>query len=59
VSSDEESQHRLKWIAHLEFTHEHVVGELTWDKIDPQLAKTEKLLDMIKFASVAALSASL
>ena len=29
----EDAQHRLKWTAHLEFTHNHEVGDLTWDKV--------------------------
>lgn len=46
---EEDDQHKLKWIAHLEFTHQQVVGELTWEKVDNQLAKSDRLLDMIKF----------
>ena len=29
----EDPQHRLKWTAYLEFTHNHEVGDLTWDKV--------------------------
>lgn len=29
----EEPQHRLKWTAYLEFSHNHEVGDLTWDKV--------------------------
>ena len=29
----ENAQHRLKWTAYLEFTHNHEVGDLTWDKV--------------------------
>ena len=29
----EDPGHRLKWTAHLEFTHNHEVGDLTWDKV--------------------------
>eukprot|EP00914_Ancora_sagittata_P006176 GHVO01012578.1.p1 GENE.GHVO01012578.1~~GHVO01012578.1.p1 ORF type:complete len:108 (+),score=5.18 GHVO01012578.1:206-529(+) len=29
----EDAQHRLKWTAHLEFTHNHEVGDLTWEKV--------------------------
>uniref|UniRef100_A0A0B7AAI0 Small G protein signaling modulator 3 n=1 Tax=Arion vulgaris TaxID=1028688 RepID=A0A0B7AAI0_9EUPU len=28
----EDPQHRLKWTAYLEFTHNNEVGDLTWDK---------------------------
>lgn len=29
----ENPQHRLQWIAYLEFTHNDEVGDLTWDKV--------------------------
>ena len=29
----EDPQHRLQWIAYLEFTHNNEVGDLTWDKV--------------------------
>ena len=29
----EDSQHRLKWVAYLEFTHNEQVEDLTWDKV--------------------------
>lgn len=29
----EDSQHRMRWIAYLEFTHNNEVGDLTWDKV--------------------------
>ena len=29
----EDPGHRLKWTAYLEFTHNHEVGDLTWDKV--------------------------
>ena len=29
----EDPQHRLKWIAYLEFTHNEEVEDLTWDKV--------------------------
>ncbi|ELU16805.1 hypothetical protein CAPTEDRAFT_177453 [Capitella teleta] len=44
----EDPQHRLKWTAHLEFTHNHEVGDLTWEKIDSRLPHSEKLKGMIK-----------
>ncbi|KAL8221867.1 UNVERIFIED_CONTAM: Small G protein signaling modulator 3, partial [Gekko kuhli] len=39
----EEPQQRLKWQAHLEFTHNHDVGDLTWDKIEVTLPRSDKL----------------
>ncbi len=35
----ETSQHRLRWIAHLEFTHNQVLEELTWDKVHLMLPR--------------------
>ena len=29
----EDPQHRLKWIAYLEFTHNEEVEDLTWEKV--------------------------
>ena len=29
----ENAQHRLKWTAYLEFTHNDEVADLTWDKV--------------------------
>uniref|UniRef100_A0A914V1A7 RUN and TBC1 domain-containing protein 3 n=1 Tax=Plectus sambesii TaxID=2011161 RepID=A0A914V1A7_9BILA len=43
----EDPQQRLKWIAHLEFTHNQVVEELTWDKIEPMLPRSDKLGSMV------------
>lgn len=39
---------RLMWIAYLEFTHNTEVGDLTWDKVQPRLLRTEKLCNMIR-----------
>ncbi|XP_041363348.1 small G protein signaling modulator 3-like isoform X1 [Gigantopelta aegis] len=44
----EEPQHRLKWTAYLEFTHNNEVGDLTWDKVDARIARSEKLRAMIQ-----------
>ncbi|XP_012382068.2 small G protein signaling modulator 3 isoform X2 [Dasypus novemcinctus] len=43
----EEAQQRLKWQAHLEFTHNHDVGDLTWDKIAVSLPRSEKLRSLV------------
>ncbi len=37
--NQEDPQHRLRWIAHLEFTHNQVVEDLTWDKIENMLPR--------------------
>lgn len=44
----EDPQHRLQWIAYLEFTHNNEVGDLTWDKVEPCLPRSEKLSGMIR-----------
>ncbi|KAG8172663.1 hypothetical protein JTE90_009114 [Oedothorax gibbosus] len=44
----EDPQHRLQWIAYLEFTHNNEVGDLTWDKVEPYLSRSEKLSTMIR-----------
>ncbi|TFK07265.1 AP-1 complex subunit mu-1 isoform 2 [Platysternon megacephalum] len=43
----EEPQQRLKWQAHLEFTHNHDVGDLTWDKIEVTLPGSDKLRSLV------------
>eukprot|EP00071_Canis_lupus_P046535 XP_022280092.1 small G protein signaling modulator 3 isoform X2 [Canis lupus familiaris] len=43
VSLLEDPPQRLRWQAHLEFTHNHDVGDLTWDKIAVSLPRSEKL----------------
>ncbi|KAM9230566.1 small G protein signaling modulator 3 isoform 2-T2 [Dugong dugon] len=43
----EEPQQTLKWQAHLEFTHNHDVGDLTWDKITVSLPRSEKLRSLV------------
>ncbi|XP_052267049.1 small G protein signaling modulator 3 homolog isoform X1 [Dreissena polymorpha] len=44
----EEPQHRLKWVAYLEFTHNEEVEDLTWDKVDSRFQRTEKLRQMVR-----------
>lgn len=44
----ENPQHRLKWIAYLEFTHNNEVGDLTWDKVEPHLPHTPKLRGLLR-----------
>lgn len=39
---------RLKWIAHLEFSHSKEVSDLTWDQLNTKLAKTDKLKSMVR-----------
>lgn len=43
----EDAQQRLRWQAHLEFTHNHTVGDLTWDKISPTLARSDRLRTLV------------
>lgn len=43
----EEPPQRLRWQAHLEFTHNHDVGDLTWDKIAVSLPRSEKLRSLV------------
>lgn len=47
ISLIEEPQQRLKWQAHLEFTHNHDVGDLTWDKIEVTLQHSDKLRSLV------------
>uniref|UniRef100_A0AAY4DIE4 Small G protein signaling modulator 3 n=1 Tax=Denticeps clupeoides TaxID=299321 RepID=A0AAY4DIE4_9TELE len=43
----EDPQQRLRWQAHLEFTHNHTVGDLTWDLISPCLPRSERLRTLV------------
>ncbi|KAG7247030.1 hypothetical protein CRUP_013652, partial [Coryphaenoides rupestris] len=43
----EDPQQRLRWQAHLEFTHNHAVGDLTWDVIAPVLPCSERLRSLV------------
>lgn len=47
VSVVEDPAQRLRWQAHLEFTHNHDVGDLTWDKIAVSLPCSEKLRSLV------------
>ncbi|XP_059537453.1 small G protein signaling modulator 3 isoform X2 [Myotis daubentonii] len=47
VSLMEDPPQRLRWQAHLEFTHNHDVGDLTWDKIAASLPRSEKLRSLV------------
>ncbi|XP_043924287.1 small G protein signaling modulator 3 isoform X2 [Protopterus annectens] len=47
VPLSEDPQQRLRWQAHLEFTHNHDVGDLTWDKIDAVLPRSDKLRSLV------------
>ncbi|VDI38364.1 small G protein signaling modulator 3, partial [Mytilus galloprovincialis] len=44
----EDPQHRLKWTAYLEFTHNNEVGDLTWDKVESRLPRSDKLKSMVR-----------
>ncbi|XP_059928684.1 small G protein signaling modulator 3 [Gadus macrocephalus] len=43
----EDPQQRLRWQAHLEFTHNHAVGDLTWDVIAPDLPRSDRLRSLV------------
>ncbi|XP_062840930.1 small G protein signaling modulator 3 isoform X2 [Trichomycterus rosablanca] len=47
ASHREDPQQRLRWQAHLEFTHNHTVGDLTWDLISPILPRSERLRSLV------------
>lgn len=47
VSLMEDPPQRLRWQAHLEFTHNHDVGDLTWDKIAVSLPRSDKLRSLV------------
>ncbi|CAK8694935.1 unnamed protein product [Clavelina lepadiformis] len=44
----EDHQQKLKWQAHLEFTCNSEVEELTWDKIGPSIPRSDKLSQLVK-----------
>ena len=39
---------RLQWVAHLEFSHNKEVCDLTWDRVEVRLPRTEKLRSMVR-----------
>eukprot|EP00795_Rhopilema_esculentum_P008909 gene8909-16534_t len=45
VTTEDPTQ-RLKWIAHLEFTQNHIAGDLSWDKVG-LLPKSDKLRELV------------
>ncbi|XP_048210890.1 small G protein signaling modulator 3 isoform X2 [Perognathus longimembris pacificus] len=44
---EEDAPQRLRWQAHLEFTHNHDVGDLTWDQIAVSLPRSDKLRSLV------------
>ncbi|XP_039310704.1 small G protein signaling modulator 3 homolog isoform X1 [Solenopsis invicta] len=44
----EDPQHRLQWIALLEFSHNKEVAELSWQNMDRNLPRTDKLREMVR-----------
>nr|XP_006821156.1 PREDICTED: small G protein signaling modulator 3 homolog [Saccoglossus kowalevskii] len=44
----EDPQHRLQWTAHLEFTQNQDVGDLTWSKVDACLPRSDKLRSLVR-----------
>lgn len=45
--TDEDQSLRLKWTAHLEFTQNQELGELTWDKVSSTFPRTDKLRELV------------
>lgn len=43
----EDPQHRLNWVAHLEFSHNKEVSSLSWEKVEVRLPQTDKLRTMV------------
>ncbi|XP_066563263.1 small G protein signaling modulator 3 isoform X2 [Amia ocellicauda] len=43
----EDPQQRLRWQAHLEFTHNHAVGDLTWEHIAPCLPRSDRVAALV------------
>lgn len=39
---------RLQWVAHLEFAHNKEVSDLSWEKVEARLPRTDKLLSMVQ-----------
>lgn len=39
---------RLKWLAHLEFSHNKESSDLTWDNVEHRLPRTDKLRSMVR-----------
>lgn len=44
----ESAQHRRQWIDHLEFLHDNHMSQLTWEKVDVMIPRTEKLRKMVR-----------
>lgn len=44
----EDAQHRLQWVAHLEFSHNKELTDLTWDKVAVRLPRTDRLRTMVQ-----------
>ncbi|XP_066590271.1 small G protein signaling modulator 3 homolog [Prorops nasuta] len=44
----EDPQHRLQWLALLEFSHNNEESEISWQSINKRLPRTEKLREMVK-----------
>ena len=44
----EDATQRLQWIAHLEFSHNKEASELSWENVEVNLPRTEKLRNMVR-----------
>lgn len=40
--------YRLKWVAHLEFSHNKETSDLSWDSVERRLPRTDKLRAMVR-----------
>ncbi|XP_014255014.1 small G protein signaling modulator 3 homolog [Cimex lectularius] len=44
----EDAKERLKWLAHLEFSHNNDSKDLSWERVELRLPKTDKLREMVR-----------
>ena len=44
----ETSQHRMKWLAHIQFSTEQVENDLHWNEVDPEKLKGDKLMELLR-----------
>nr|CDJ82108.1 RabGAP TBC and Src homology-3 domain containing protein [Haemonchus contortus] len=48
----EDSGHRMRFLAAIEFVHSNMKGELTWSKLNTDLLYTEKIEDLVKAGGI-------
>uniref|UniRef100_A0A0N5AIJ5 RUN and TBC1 domain-containing protein 3 n=1 Tax=Syphacia muris TaxID=451379 RepID=A0A0N5AIJ5_9BILA len=44
----ETPQQRMKWLAHIEFSHDDIQDELTWSKVNVEKLDPEKTLELVR-----------